>query len=132
MAKLPPISRFLREDFPDQEWIDSLLWPLNQFMTAVYSGLAKGLTITDNFAGQVKEITVTSNGSGEASTSFAWTGSTIPTDLIVTRVTLVSGSAPSGAIMPTWTYDGSKILISAFTGLANSSTYRIRLIAMSN
>lgn len=132
MAKLPPISRFLREDFPGQDWIDKLLWPLNQFMNTIYGAMNKNLTLNDNCACQIKTISVTSDGSGNASTSFAWGLSAIPTDVWVSRVTTTSGSNPSGAVGILWEYDGTKISVGTIFGLANSSTYNIRIIAMAN
>lgn len=129
MAKLPPLTRLLKEDFRDQSWIDKLLLPLNQFFSSVYSALNRNLTIPDNMRGDVKTLTFTSDGSGNATASFAWNLSVAPTDLWVTRI--ISG-VPTGAIQPTWTYDGRSINISSFTGLDDNTKYIIRVIAIAN
>lgn len=129
MAKLPPISRFLREDFPGQDWIDRLLQPLNQFMGTVYSALNKNLSLSENCRCEIKEISITSNGSGVATSSFAWNLNSIPTDCWVSRI--ISG-APSSGIGIVWNYDGTSINITAFYGLANNTAYKLRIIAMNN
>lgn len=131
MAKLPPISRFLREDFQEVSWIEKLLQPLNQFMTLVYSALNANLTLGENMRAQIKELSITTDGSGDATASFAWGLTSIPTDLWVSRVVSV-GTAPTAAVSVDWSYDGQAINITQFHGLASSSTYRIRMIAMAN
>lgn len=56
MAKIPPLRRFLAEDFPTevQKWIGALLTGVNNYFEQNTSALNKGLTITDNFAGAIK------------------------------------------------------------------------------
>ena len=129
MAKLPPISRFLREDFQGVDWIDRLLQPLNQFMNIVYSAMNRNLTLTDNCAAQIKSITFTTDGSGDATVKFAWNLTSIPTDCWVSRI---SQGTPSAGVSILWEYDGSTINITKFFGLANSTEYTMRIIAMSN
>lgn len=58
MSALPPIRRLNREDFPDApEWLDGLLYALNQFIEAVYGALGGNLSFGQNVTAQIKTVT---------------------------------------------------------------------------
>lgn len=57
--KIPVIKRISREDFKTKElpdWIDSLLYPLNQFIDTVVNALSGRLTFEENFSSKVLEF----------------------------------------------------------------------------
>lgn len=58
----PNIRRIMSQDFPDdvRAWINSLLIPLNQFMTSISVLLNKGLTFQNHFNAEIKIIRVAS------------------------------------------------------------------------
>ncbi len=55
--KPPQTRRFLLSDFPGQEdWIEGLFTPLNNFMESTSQLTSNNLTIADNFLGNVQEV----------------------------------------------------------------------------
>lgn len=62
MAKIPPASRLVTEDYPDQSsWIDKLLVPINTYFERNSAALNQGLTINDNFAGRILTVELDGN-----------------------------------------------------------------------
>lgn len=60
MGVLPKTRTLVREDFPGQEdWIDRLLQPLNNFMSDVVSLNNRNLTFSQNFDAQLKSLQLT-------------------------------------------------------------------------
>ena len=57
-----PNIRILSQDFPGdvRTWINSLLIPLNQFMTGVSAILNKGITFRDHMNAEIKTVQVSS------------------------------------------------------------------------
>lgn len=143
MAKLPPISRFSREDFPDAPgWIDKLLTPLNASLGSIYGALNGGLSLTDNLKSQVKTLDVTVFASDpsqaiiEAIYSISGTPSITAgtTNLIAwdTKVSATNGSITAG-VFPAPT--AGTYLVTACTDLnfgASTSTYDVFLQAFKN
>lgn len=131
MAQLPEIKKLHRQDFPSQTaWIDKLLAPLNRFFDSVYTALNKGLTFRENMVAQVKELTFREDASTYP-IQFSWELRSQPTDLLITRVVTQSGSNPTAAVWPRWSFDGSSVSIEDITGLSSGSEYKIRIIAFS-
>ena len=132
MALLPPIKRFLSEDFPDQQdWIGKLLYPLNLFLGAVYGALNKGITWKDNISGQISTIPV--NGATPTVT-FKSTSAAKPTAVWIGNVTLQNGN-PSGITLPVtidWTYSSGQILINNITNLNPAFTYNITFLTVTS
>jgi len=56
----PIPKRILSQDFPDEvrSWIQTLLIPINQFMTSVSQLLNHGLTFQNHFNAEIKTIQV--------------------------------------------------------------------------
>lgn len=55
--RAPQHRRFMLSDFPEQEdWIDDLFIPLNNYMEEFTKLANNNLTITDNFLGNVQEV----------------------------------------------------------------------------
>ncbi len=132
MAKLPSIKRFVAEDFPSEKaWISNFFQGLNQFLESVVRALDKSLTIADNIDAQLAQVSVSSNGSSALTDSsvFKVTTKSRPSNVLVGKVEVVSGSAITGAVQPTWEYvpASNSIKITSFTGLAVNSKYKINL-----
>lgn len=55
------IKRIIKEDFPPeiQEWIDTLLYPLNQNIEQFNDILDKNVTLNDNIIAAFKQLTIT-------------------------------------------------------------------------
>ena len=64
MARLPVVKKILREDVKEApNWIERMLWPINQFFESVFNALDKRLTLVENVRAQIKEITFTTDAS---------------------------------------------------------------------
>lgn len=129
MGLLPPIKRFLTEDFPEQaSWIGTLLYPLNQFLNTVYSNLNNGITLAQNMFAQIATLPI--KGSSPT-TSFTWKFQTAgsPIGVSVINVSLSSGTGSAlGAVTCQWSYSAGIISISNITGLDSANSYNITFI----
>lgn len=57
---LPRLRKVLREDLKDApNWVDRLIFPVNQFMETTYNLLNKNITFSSNIACQLKELDFT-------------------------------------------------------------------------
>jgi hypothetical protein len=121
MAGLPPVKRLVQEDFASQKsWIGLLLGPLNDFMTAVYNGLNRGLTFGENMKAQVKTLTV--DNTQPTFTPIEFT-STIgrPAALWVVKIEDRAG-APQVVRAPVtvdWSYSNGLVYINNVSGLTS-------------
>lgn len=125
--KLTFLKRFLVEDFPSQQaWIGELLNPLNQAFEQLSQALNKNLTISDNLDAETQEITFT----GSDTVTFKVTTKNRPKGVIVSNFVTVSGTAPTAAVQPVWSYsstDQTVTINSWFGGLTSTAKYRVTL-----
>lgn len=120
--RLPPIKKFLMEDFQDQTtWIGKLFSPLNEYLTVVANGLSNGLTIQENMLAQIKTVLV--NGASP-STSFTWKFSARPIGCVAIGATLADGT-PALNPQITWTYSAGIVQITSIAGLDTTKSYNI-------
>lgn len=132
MARLPPIKKLIKEDFAQYPWAEKLLWPLNQFMEAVYSAMDKRLTPNENLTAQTLEIEIIENNITYP-LSFAWTRPGVkPTDVWVTRIVSNDNTNPTSAPGVYWEFDGESINVKKLYGLDGAKQYKIRMLAMHN
>jgi len=134
LSKLPDLKRILREDVPDApDWINKIIYPVNQFFEAVYQGLNKQLTFSENFASTTKTVEVVTT-SGYPGT---FTALKIPSGLATTAegvlIAQISLKGSSYDIITTspfinWVDVNSVININHISGLAASSTYILKLL----
>lgn len=128
MGALPPIKRFLAEDFQSQAaWINNLLYPLNQLLGVIYSNLNRGLTLSQNMLAMTKVISVVG---ATPTTSFPWPFSTAPigVSLISTKQTDGATSVITNAVTCDWSYTAGIISINNVTGLNAAHTYSCTFI----
>lgn len=132
MAKLPPISRLVTEDFADQKsWIGKLLQPVNQFMESVFAALNQGLTIKDNTTGDI----LTAELDGTLPLKLSWSGKSKPTVVLVGDIYRSDGSTVTltAAVGIKWSFNQSgQLQIDTVLGLpvaaSASVKYKITLI----
>jgi len=137
MSQPPKVQNLNREDFPEQaSWIDSLLRPLNSFMTSTAAAFAN-VSRADNMQSQVEEFVFTTTGSaglpGDA-LFISVKKRFKPTILLVgsmENLTTPTASFPT-AVFPTWEVSndvsGMRVKIRALSGLSADTKYRIRFI----
>jgi hypothetical protein len=120
-------------------WVPILINPLNQSFTDIYNALNSNLTIGDNIVGTkqvVKFKTSATYTSGSfTNISFIWPGSVKnpPFEIRVGKVEVPSFQSVilTSVTVNRWIFNAasSTISIQYITGLANSSTYTINIIA---
>jgi hypothetical protein len=135
MARLPPIRRLTKEDFPELAnllgpAVDKLFQPLNDHMAAVYAALGKGLTVSDNFAGEVKTIDMEPTFPVRFNT-------TVPSKAVGIVVLQAKDLATTptllqAAVFPEWEQIGQQVTLKACSGLLPSHRYRLTLLILSD
>lgn len=129
MGALPPIKRFAVDDYPKdvQNWIGTLLSPLNLLLNTLYSNLNNGITLAQNCLAQLNTLQV----SGKSpTTTYLWNFSknVAPVGVIVVNAAQIGGSSTLGAVSCQWSYTAGTITISNITGLSAQNTYNITFI----
>lgn len=115
MAKLPPVKRFLTEDYASAKDIPGFcsrfFYPLNLFLNATYTALQSGLTLGQNLIAVVSQnVSVTCNASGVGTTTINWTfPQTPPVGVTILSCTLAGVAANAPLI--SWSYSGGVISI---------------------
>lgn len=130
MAKLPVVKRLLQEDMKGAgSWISKLLFPLNLFMSNVYSALNHGLTFQDNMLAQIKTLSI--KGSNPT-TQFPWPYSTIPVgvSIIATVDTSALPLTVTTAVTCAWSVSAGIVSIDNITGLDSKRTYSITFLVI--
>lgn len=128
MAKLPPIKRFLTEDFPKQaDWIGNLFYPLNLLITTIYGALNNGITLKENCMTQVKTLSVTG---ASPSVSFPYQYSPqIPIGIVIASVVQTNTPAVTLTVAVGCQFTVSSGVITATVkGLDASSVYDVTFI----
>lgn len=128
MGSLPPIKRFLTEDFPTQaSWIGNLLYPLNLFFNTVYSNLNNGLTLSQNMLAQVKTISISGSS---PTTSFPWKFSSAPIGVTLVNIVQTDGTPAviTNATTCAWSYAAGVVTINNVTGLNSAHQYSATFI----
>ena len=128
------------DSFPiNDQWVPTLLNPLSNSFTDVYLALNGNLTIGDNIVGTRKTITFTTSPTYTAgkftSFTFPWPAGlrNPPYEIRVGKVSVPSPqSQPLTAItINNWVFNAasSSITVLYVTGLANSTTYTLNIVA---
>ena len=132
MSNLPEIRRLMVEDFSDVEgdWIERLIYPINQFNEGVYNVLNQGISITDNIIGSVVTANFTTlsdyiSAQNFNAVSLLWKYKTQPKVVLMGRIYETDSTAimKSAAIMTDWIYTAGQVQVRYITGLKNSTKY---------
>lgn len=128
MGSLPPIKRFLADDYPkeEQSWINTLLYPLNLLLNTIYSNLNNGLTIGQNMQAQLNTLPVTG---ASPTTSYQWKFSTAgaPAAVLIGNVVQTNGTSQpiTQAVTCSWSYNAGIVSINNVTGLTKGNSYNV-------
>lgn len=124
--KIPIQHQISRQDIPEApDWISSLLYPLQLFMTLVITALRNQLTLQDNLSCVINEITFVAQASADLNVfSFQWGKDRQPVELTM-HVTKADGSYESIYPVPSWNLIGTSIQINGIQGLTNGVSYKI-------
>lgn len=137
MAKPPEFRRVLREDIPDApNWVDPIITNYNLFLEQSYSLFNSNLTVGDNVTGRIYQTTFTTPSDyatgGFNSFQFAWSFFKNPEVVVVGKIEKVAGGIITDPVTVTsWSQpSANSVKISYISGLAASTKYNIRLLAM--
>lgn len=116
MALLPPIKRFVQDDFNGIKEVAAfagkLFYPLNLFLNAVYAALNNGLTLAQNTIGVVSvQGNITSNANGVATTTINWPFLQTPPKGVVVMSCTIS-TVGTYAPLISWSYSSGVVSIS--------------------
>lgn len=143
MAKLPPIKRILRENIKEAPaWIDRIIVPLNLFLESTYFALNKNITFRENINSEIREIEFTTKSDYTTASpkedgfdylSFAHSLKSKPEGLTILQITEKSSSSYQIITSPVsldWTEINGQIRINYITGLKDSTTYNLKVLAI--
>lgn len=137
MARLPLIRRISREDIQEApNWIERLLFPLNQFMETVYQALNKDLTFSENIRSQTAEVTFETSAAYDGTVANFTTVQlqrSLPARAqgILLLQIAENASSPSpidGPVYVDWLDNNGVISINHVSGLNASTSYVMRLL----
>lgn len=119
-------NQISRQDFPEApDWVASLLYPLNLFMTIVISALRNQLTLQDNLSCVINDVNFVAKATPELNTlGFLWQINRQPIELTM-HVTRADGVYEPIYPIPSWNLVGSSIQINGIQGLTNGVEYKI-------
>ncbi len=122
--KLPLLTQLDRADFPDApEWITKLLYPLQLFMTSVYSVLTNKLTLQDNFSCVVQQFSIVAGASDDLNTfSFPCNLGRQISELNA-YCTNADGSYTPVYPQVSWNFISGRVVINGIKGLTNLHKY---------
>lgn len=136
MSKLPSVNKIAKEALKDApSWVDGLIGPINSFFETIYYAFNKNLTFEDNFIAQIVELTFTTPATyvpdqDFPDLTFRRTFFSKAQGLLIMSITQVeSNYTPiTNATSLQWEDMNGTIKIYYVAGLADSKTYKIRLL----
>lgn len=138
MSNLPEQRRLLMEDFSDVDgdWIERLIYPINEFNEQVYNVLNKGINIQDNVQGSVQTVSFTTSGTYTTLNTFtpvilSWAFKTKPVALTIGQIFTTNSSSiiTKPTVVTDWYLSGpGSISVRFITGLEDSTKYTVTFI----
>jgi len=128
--KIPVITSLNRQDFPEApEWIATLLYPLQLFMSTVLNALRNQLTLQDNFSCVIREFTLTAGPLAENNT-FSFPAN-LGRTLVEVNIHCVRSDGTYTPIYPqvSWNYINGQVVINGIQGLTSGVKYQITVTA---
>lgn len=124
--KISP-RRFTVEEFSSQQdWIGSLLSPLNQTQQELATGLNNNITISENLFQEIKELKFINNTSNFP-LKFKTKFTKMPQGLSVIYCKDSIGGTASNTPWLDWSFDNGMITIKSMTNLVSGLSYTIRI-----
>jgi hypothetical protein len=127
--KIPVTTQLDRSDFPDApDWISKLLYPLQKFMTAVYSALTNNLSFQDNVSCVIRSFSLTAGATDDLNTlSVPWTLGRQPLNV---TTTCTNGDGTYTPVYPqlSWNLINNEVRINGIKGLTPGKIYRLTVM----
>jgi hypothetical protein len=130
MAKIPVITSLNRQDFPEApEWISTLLYPLQLFMSTVINALRNQLTLQDNFSCVIRQFTITAGPLATDNTvSFP---ANLGRSIVELNIHCTNADGTYVPIFPqaSWNYISGQVVVNGIQGLTSGVKYQITVTA---
>lgn len=128
MSKFAPPKKLLIEDYPEaqQEWLDTLLQPLNSFLEQTSSALTGGLTQGDNFKAKIEPLSVAVDQVYPMKVNIADLKSR-PVAVEIGKFRPLDGSTPTTGCTCYWYDDDDGLKVTLF-GLDATKKYEVKLL----
>lgn len=138
MARVPTVRRLSVDAIPEvPDWFrNSVLYVFNQLIESEHNSLDKGITVADNLDTQVKEVQFTTASDYELNNNFTELkfkknlgGSAVGVNIAKIWIKDAESTILTGSISLDWTEQNDQIKIRFISGLADSTTYVVRVVA---
>ncbi len=142
MARIPDLRQIKKEDFDkkDQDLVDKLAFPINNFMQQVISVLTGGVDFT-NLNQQINTFTITVDSTGKPTTSVQFKNALKSTKLIgMVCINAINNSStirfPTAQPFISFTQNSSLVTVTNVAGLGiptnqtNSDTYTLTVLTI--
>lgn len=125
--KLSP-RRFTIEEFGEQQnWIGSLLSPINQLVSELFAGLANNITVSENLFQEIKELKFVADSSIYP-IRFKTKFNKHPVGLYAIYCKDSTGATSSDTPWISWSFSDGQLTITNITNLTASSSYTLKLL----
>lgn len=129
VAQLPVVTQLDRSDFPEApSWISKLLYPLQLFMTAVYTCLTRGLTYQDNMSSVIQRFSIVAGVLPENNTYSFQCSLGRQIVQLTAYCTNSDGSYTPVYPIVSWNFINSQVMINGIQGLTNTKKYEFIVV----
>lgn len=122
--KLPVIPSLNRQDFQEApQWVSKLIYPLNQFMTAVNQVLANQITLQDNVSSVIKQFSIV-GGLTDTDNTFSFPAA-LGRQIAELNAYCTNADGSYIPVYPqvSWNYINGNVTINGIKGLTNGKKY---------
>jgi hypothetical protein len=131
MSKPPIFRRIVREDIPEApDWIEIVIYSLNQFYDTVRAALTRSLTFTENHDAQIFKFRIVAGASATDNTyRFAITMKKKVDGMLLAKVEQVENTYTPLTSVPwvDWHQESTEMVIDSIQGLTSAKSYDITL-----
>lgn len=122
--KLPSIPSLNRQDFQEApQWISKLIYPLNQFMTAINQVLTNQITLQDNLSCVVKQFSIV-GGVTDTDNTFSFPV-ILGRQIAELNAYCTNADGNYAPVYPqvSWNFINNQVVINGIKGLTNGKKY---------
>lgn len=130
MAKIPIFRKLIAEEFPDQvNWIQKLLFPLNDFFTTTYTALNRTLTFKENFNADILDIVANGGQTIQLKNPLK----VVPVGVVLIKLSVNKNNPSEINVVHslTWSYDYNNSYINVkLLGLDANTQYSFKILVI--
>jgi len=122
--KLPQTPSLNRQDFQEApQWVSKLIYPLNQFMTAVNQVLTSQITLQDNVSCVVKQFSIV-GGALDTDNTFSFPVA-LGRQIVELNAYCTNADGSYTPVYPqvSWNFINNQVVINGIKGLTSTKKY---------